>query len=89
MITHELGTLDVPRAKEVICVTVDCFKTWAMLSDSKGCGVNNWSQLQSTTDFIVATASVTGIPVTELVVTKQGGKPEQQGTWAHLYVAIK
>ena len=34
MITHELGTLDVPRAKEVICVTVDCFKTWAMMANT-------------------------------------------------------
>ena len=80
MLQPELGTFAVPRPNERYALTVDAFKTWAMLSDSKGCGVNNWSQLQSTTDFIVATASVTGIPVTELVVTKQGGKPEQQGT---------
>ena len=32
--------------------------------------------------------SVTGIPVTELVVSRQGGNALEQGTWVHPKVAI-
>jgi hypothetical protein len=35
LINQELGTLAVPRPKEHITLTVDCFKTWAMMAGTE------------------------------------------------------
>ena len=63
-----------------------CLTDMAQAASKK---VNDWVRLQSTTEFIQAAVSVTGIPATELVVVKQGGIPEEQGTWGHPKVAIQ
>jgi hypothetical protein len=42
----------------------------------------------TTEAFLSELSSVMGIPITGLVVTFQGGKPELQGTWVHPDVAI-
>lgn len=49
---------------------------------------NNYYQNASTKNFIIALCADTGIPVSELIQIVKGGKPEQQGTWAHPQVAI-
>lgn len=49
---------------------------------------NDYSRLGSTQAFLNELSSVTGIPVTGLVVINQGGVPELQGTWVHPQVAI-
>jgi phage anti-repressor protein len=35
MITQQLGTLALPRPKEEIYITVDCFKTWGMMANTE------------------------------------------------------
>ena len=57
---------------------------------AKACGkrVNNYTQNNGFNDLLNAVSSVTGIPVTGLVVTNRGGIPGKQGTWMHRLVAI-
>lgn len=59
------------------------------MAKAVGKKVSHWNQLQATTAYIQALASVAGIPATELVTDIQGGIPEEQGTWAHPKVAIR
>ena len=47
-----------------------------------------WSN-KSTPEFLRELAAVTGIPATELVQVKQGGKPGDQGTYVHPRVATQ
>ena len=48
----------------------------------------DYSRLNSTKEFLAELSAVMGIPITELVVSIQGGSPSQQGTWVHRRVAI-
>ena len=50
--------------------------------------VNDYLRLNTTKEYLEELSTVTGIPVTDLIVVKQGGVPEEQGTWAHKLVAI-
>lgn len=43
---------------------------------------------QRTKDYIAALSPVVGIPTTELLHTRQGGTPTEQGTWIHPRLAI-
>lgn len=56
----------------------------------KACGkkINDYGRLSTTHAFLTELSSVTGIPVTGLVQTIQGGTPQLQGTWVHPQVAI-
>jgi hypothetical protein len=49
---------------------------------------NDYSRNASTKEFLGELSSDTGIPVTGLIVTVQGGLPKHQGTWVHPKVAI-
>lgn len=57
---------------------------------AKACSkrVNNYTQNNGFRDLVNAVFSVTGIPVTELIITNQGGTPQNQGTWFHRLIAI-
>ena len=57
---------------------------------AKACGkrVNNYTQNSGFQDLVNAVSSVTGIPVTGLIITNQGGVPQNQGTWFHRLIAI-
>ena len=46
-----------------------------------------WRNLSSQ-EFIHELAAVTGIPVTGLIQSRQGGTPSDQGTWVHRRVAL-
>jgi hypothetical protein len=45
-------------------------------------------RLETTKEFVAELSSVMGIPITGMVQTRQGGIPEQQGTWVHPRLAI-
>lgn len=49
---------------------------------------NDYRRTATTGEFLAELSPVTGIPVTGLVVTIQGGTPELQGTWVHPDVAV-
>jgi len=54
---------------------------------------NDWFRLDKTKDFLTEleksiNSERGGNPATELIKSKQGGIPEEQGTWVHPYVAI-
>lgn len=57
---------------------------------AKVCGkrVNNYTQNNGFKELVDEVSSVTGIPATGLVVTIQGGIPQNQGTWFHRLIAI-
>jgi hypothetical protein len=48
----------------------------------------DYTRLSATQEFLKELASVTGIPVTGLIISMQGGTPELQGSWVHPDVAI-
>ena len=48
----------------------------------------NYSSSIGMTEYIYALSSVIGIPITELTVSNQGGRPELQGTMVHRRVAL-
>lgn len=50
--------------------------------------IGHYLSNQSTKDLINEVSLVIGIPITELVVTIQGGIPQNQGTWFHRLIAI-
>lgn len=50
--------------------------------------INDYNRLSNTKEFIEELSTVTGIPVTELIFTKQRGKLEEIGTWVHPNIAI-
>ncbi len=43
---------------------------------------------QSTQEFVRELSSVMGMSITDLVETRQGGMPQDQGTWVHPQVAL-
>ncbi|MGL5064649.1 MAG: KilA-N domain-containing protein [Microcoleus sp.] len=43
----------------------------------------HWLSTKAAKEYIAYVSGVTGIPVTDLVVVRQGGTPEEQGTWVH------
>jgi len=51
--------------------------------------IGHWSSLQSTTDYLSVLSTVIGIPITELVVVRQGGDHNMQGTWIHPRAAMR
>jgi hypothetical protein len=51
--------------------------------------LHDWSRLQATSEYFEALYTVTGIPVTELVVSVNGGDPNSQGTWIHPRAAMR
>lgn len=50
--------------------------------------LNNYLRNSVTRGFIGALAAETRIRATELVIVRQGGTPDQQGTWVHPKVAL-
>jgi hypothetical protein len=48
----------------------------------------DYRRLVNTEAFLKELSSVMGIPITGLVVSFQGGRPQDQGTWVHPDVAI-
>ncbi len=50
---------------------------------------SNWLSNQRTKESIKHLNSVTGIPVTELIQVRQGGNPENQGTFVHPKLALR
>lgn len=48
----------------------------------------DYRRLATTEAFLTELSSVMGIPITELVISVQGGNPRLQGTWLHPDAAI-
>jgi len=49
----------------------------------------HWFANKSTNSYLETLSGVIGIPITELVQVKQGGTPDEQGTWGHPKVALR
>lgn len=50
---------------------------------------NDWLRLETTKAYISALSVVTGINATDLIVKKQGGIANEQGTWIHPKLTIE
>lgn len=48
----------------------------------------HWLETKRARAYIAYVSAVTGKTITELVITRQGGIPEKQGTWIHPDLAI-
>ncbi|WP_299491215.1 KilA-N domain-containing protein, partial [Acaryochloris sp. IP29b_bin.137] len=49
---------------------------------------DHWLETKRAKAYLEYVSSVTGIPVTGLVMIRRGGTPEEQGTWIHPDLAI-
>lgn len=67
---------------------VDGYVNATAMCKAVGKQFNDYRRLKSTDEFLKELSSVTGIPVTALVASFQGGNPQTQGTWVHPDVAI-
>ena len=57
----------------------------------QACGkqIKHWNENKSTHEYLEALSTDVGIPTTELIITIQGGIPQNQGTWVHDLVATE
>ncbi|WP_373652691.1 KilA-N domain-containing protein [Schlesneria sp. DSM 10557] len=82
LITHEVeATVIHQRA-------VDGYVNATAMCSACGKALNVYSRLTNTIAFLDELSSETGIPVSELVITRKGRSPLEQGTWVHPHVAI-
>lgn len=58
------------------------------LCKAAGKRFNNYYQLESTNEYLQALQVDTGIPVSELIQIRKGGKTSEQGSWVHPEVAV-
>lgn len=68
-------------------ITDGYFNATAMCK-ATGKQINDYNRLSTTQAFLQELSSETGIPVSGLVQSIKGGKPDLQGTWVHPQVAI-
>ena len=69
----------------MITVMASCI---AGMCKAVGKNFADYRRLNTTQAFLGELASVMGIPITGLVLSIQGGKPYEQGTWVHPDVAV-
>jgi phage anti-repressor protein len=50
--------------------------------------MTHYLENDTTRAFVVELAAVAGIPATDIFITKQGGIPQEQGTWLHPDAAV-
>jgi hypothetical protein len=82
LISHEIdGKLISQRA-------VDGYVNATAMCKAVGKNFADFRRLANTEAFLKELSSVMGIPITGLVVTIQGGRPAEQGTWVQPDVAI-
>ncbi len=83
------GFIDRIADNEIISQRVtDGYVNATAMCKSSGKKFNDYTRLATTGPFLVELSSVTGIPVTGLIQTIQGGPPHLQGSWVHPQVAI-
>ncbi|MDZ4689356.1 MAG: KilA-N domain-containing protein [Planctomycetaceae bacterium] len=82
LITHEVENAIIPQR------AVDGYVDATAMCAACGKNFFDYKRLSSTTDFLDELYAETGIPVSELVVTKKGGNVAERGTWVHPDVAI-
>ena len=83
LIFHEIDKEIVKQRRK------DGFLDATSMCRAAGKRFNDYTRLAVTTAFLRELSSVTGIPVTGLIVTIQGGaNPSMQGSWVHPHIAI-
>lgn len=87
LVSHEVDGELIPQRM------TDGYVNATALCKASGKQFNDYFRLKITQDFLNELSMetgipVTGIPVTGLVAIKQGGTPQEQGTWVHPQVAV-
>jgi len=67
---------------------VDGYVNATAMCKAAGKKFNDYTRTATTEEFLQELSTVTGIPVTQLIVSVQGGNPDMQGSWVHPDVAI-
>lgn len=82
LISHEIeGKLVHQRA-------VDGYVNATAMCKAVGKNFADYRRLGSSQAFLAELSSVVGIPITGLLISIQGGRPQEQGTWVHPDIAI-
>lgn len=71
-----------------IRIRADRYVSLTDMAKATGKRLNDWVRLESSKSYLEELSSVAGIPATGLLQIKQGGTPQDQGTWGHPKVAI-
>lgn len=82
LINHQIENTFIPQR------ATDGYINATAMCKAVGKKFNDYARIGPTREFLKELSSVTGLPVTGLVVTFQGGTPELQGTWVHPDVAV-
>ena len=82
LISHELENTQVHQR------ATDGYVNATAMCKASGKAFYDYARIGPTKDFLQELASVTGKPVTELVVSISGGNPKLQGTWVHPDIAV-
>ena len=82
LISHEIENTQIHQR------STDGYVNATAMCRAAGKLFGHYNALQTTREFLSELSSVIGIPITNLVITIQGGKPELQGTWVHPDVAV-
>lgn len=61
---------------------------YCSMCNAVGKKFNDYTRLKTTGEFLAELSSDTGIPITELIQSFNGGDPYTQGSWGHSDVAI-
>lgn len=82
IISRTVGKLTIGQRRK------DGYVNATSMCKASGKRLNDYFRLDSTEAFLAELSAVTGYPVTDLMQVRQGGKPQDQGTWVHPQVAV-
>jgi len=82
LISHEIEGKLVPQRAQ------DGYINATAMCKAVGKNFADFRRLNTTEAFLTELSSDMGIPITGLVLTVQGGKPQEQGTWVHPDAAV-
>lgn len=82
IITHHVNTTTISQRTE------DGYVNLTKMTRASGKLIANYLQLDTARAFLENLSDYMGVPISELLRTRKGGRPEEQGTWAHPQVAI-
>ena len=92
MYNHIFESLAIPQSEQDQFLAGKCIPTGyvnlTLMCKAGKKKLSHYLENKTTNSRIDHLSSVTGIPVTGLVIIIQGGNPDDQGTWGHIKIAL-
>ena len=81
LIAHNYNGVVISQRKD------DEFVNLSQMCKVGGKRLDNWVRLKSTKEYLQELSSVMRVRIDDLIIIRQGGIPDLQGTWGHKLVA--